>query len=83
MKRKNLMLIAVFVVLIALVAFIPKSNKPGPGKPGKGNARESVFRITSVVAEKNDLHSYLEINGDVEADNTVVNRPGFTGGSFT
>ena len=79
MKRKNLILIAVFAVLIALVAFIPKSNKQGPGQPGKGNAQESVFRITSVVAEKNDLHSYLEINGDVEADNTVEVYPDISG----
>ena len=79
MKRKNLILIAVFVVLIALVAFIPKSNKQGPGQPGKGNTQETVFRITSVVAEKGDLHSYLEINGDVEADNTVEVYPDISG----
>jgi len=43
MKRKNLILIAVFAVLIALAAFMPKSNKAGPGQPGKGNGQESVF----------------------------------------
>jgi len=42
-------------------------------------ASATVFRITSVLAAVQDLHSYLEINGDVEADNTVAMYPDISG----
>ncbi len=81
MKRTNLILIGVFAALIALAVFLPKGNKPGFGSGGKGKgaAVETTFRITTVVAEKKDLHSYLEINGDVEADNSVEVYPDIAG----
>jgi multidrug efflux pump subunit AcrA (membrane-fusion protein) len=81
MKRKNLTLVGIFAVLIALAVFLPKGNKPGfgPRGKGKGGATETVFRITTVQSEEKDLHSYLEINGDVEADNTVAVFPDISG----
>ena len=79
MKRKNLTLIGILAVLIALAVFLPKGNKSGFGTKGKGAAPETVFRITTVQAEEKDLHSYLEINGDVEADNTVEVFPDISG----
>jgi len=72
MKKKNLILIGVFAALIALVVFIPKGDKPAASV-------ETTFRITSVLAETRDLQSYLETNGDVEADNTVEVFPDISG----
>ncbi len=72
MKKKNLILIGVFAALIALVVFIPKGDKPVA-------SAETTFRITSVLAETRDLQSYLETNGDVEADNTVEVFPDISG----
>jgi multidrug efflux pump subunit AcrA (membrane-fusion protein) len=81
MKRNKLILIAVFAALIALAVFLPKGNKAGAGSGGKGKnpAAETTFRITTVMAEKKDLHSYLEVNGDVEADNSVEVYPDIAG----
>lgn len=81
MKKKNLLLIAVFVALIAIVIALPKGNKGMQGGgPGKGGAAEvSTFRITSTQAVKGDIQSYIETNGDVEADNTVDVYPDIAG----
>lgn len=75
-KHKILILAGVFVFLILLVAFLPKASS------GKNVAPESdaaIVRITSVLASKTDLRSYLEINGNVEADNTVNVFPDISG----
>lgn len=81
MKKQNLALtiVLVFAALIGLAILIPKAPKaPGGGSFGdKGGA--TVFRVTSIAAERKDLHSYLETNGDVEADNTVEVYPDING----
>lgn len=81
MKRNKLILIGAFAALIALAVFLPKGNKSGAGSDGKGKdgAAQTTFRITTVVAEKKDLRSYLEVNGDVEADNSVEVYPDIAG----
>jgi multidrug efflux pump subunit AcrA (membrane-fusion protein) len=85
MKKQNLALtiVIVFAALIALAILVPKASKaPGGGSFGgkKGAAGGStVFRVTSIAAERKDLHSYLETNGDVEADNTVEVFPDISG----
>ena len=71
MKRRNLILVAVFAALIVLLVALPKGKK-GP-RPGEGAA--TAFRITSVAASTADMTDYLEMNGDVEADNTVSVYP--------
>ena len=80
MKRKNLILIGAFAVVIAVVLLLPKSNKAGAGQGGKpGASGTTTYRITSVLAERKDLHSYLEMNGDIEADNSVEVYPDIAG----
>jgi RND family efflux transporter, MFP subunit len=80
MKKKNLLLIAAFAIVIVVVIVLPKGNKNGAGGPGMpAKSGDTVFRITSVEATRADLQSYIETNGDVEADNTVDVYPDIAG----
>lgn len=86
MKKYQLALViaAAFAVAIVLAVALPKSKKGGlpagvKGGKGKPAAEETVFRVTTAVAVKGDLYSYIEANGDVEADNTVDVYPDISG----
>ncbi len=72
MKRRNLILVAAFAALIVLLVALPKGKK-GP-RPGAG-AEDTAFRVSTVAAKTADMSDYLEMNGDVEADNTVSVYP--------
>lgn len=76
MRRRNLILTAAFAAIVALLVALPKGNKGG--RPGAG-PEETAFRITSVEAKTADMTAYLEMNGDVEADNTVAAYPDIAG----
>jgi len=76
MRRRNLILTAAFAAIVALLVALPKGNKGARPGPGEG---ESAFRITSVEAQTADMTAYLEMNGDVEADNTVAAYPDIAG----
>lgn len=55
-------------------------TRPGAGPSGaRAAAGASSFRITAVAAELADVRSYIETNGDVEADNTVEVYPDIAG----
>ena len=72
MKRRNLILVATFVALIVLLIALPKGKKGT--RPGAG-AEAAAFRVSTVAAKTADLTDYLEMNGDIEADNTVSVYP--------
>jgi multidrug efflux pump subunit AcrA (membrane-fusion protein) len=79
MKRRNYILAGCFIAVIAAVALWPRTNKQAmPGQKGPQSGSEAV-RITTAQAEKRDLQSYIRINGDVEADNTVEVYPDIAG----
>lgn len=76
MKRRNIILVAAFAAAVVALVAVPKGKKAGG--PNDVSA-DASFRITSVTAEKADLTDYLEMNGDVEADNTVNAYPDIAG----
>lgn len=59
----------------------PAAKTPGAGGVPGGMASSTTYRITTVIAKRTDLHDYLKINGDVEADDTVAAYPD-TGGKL-
>ncbi len=76
MKRRNLILAAAFALAVVLLVALPKGNKGGRNVGDDGT---TAFRITTVTATKADMTDYLEMNGDVEADNTVSAYPDIAG----
>ncbi len=83
MKKKYFLLIVAFVAAVVVVALLPKSSKKAGAAGGwggkSGGQTSTVFRVTSVLSERKSLQSYLEVNGDVEAEDTVDVYPDISG----
>ncbi len=71
--KKRLAYIGVAIVILAGIACIPKS------KPQFAPAEKTVYPVQTESIEKSDLQEYLQLNGNVKADNTISVFPDMSG----
>ncbi len=71
--KKRLAYIGAAIVILAGIACIPKS------KPQFAPAEKTVYPVQTESIEKSDLQEYLQLNGNVKADNTISVFPDMSG----
>ena len=71
--KKRLAYIGAAIVILAGIACIPKS------KPQFPPAEKTVYPVQTESIEKSDLQEYLQLNGNVKADNTISVFPDMSG----
>ncbi len=81
MKKRNIAIIAVFLVVIAAALLLPSAAKKGPaGAPGPaGGAAVATFTVRTAAVERRTLQDYIESNGDIVVDATVKVYPQVSG----
>ena len=80
MKRKNVYALVGMLALLALIAKIAATatEKKAPDG-GDASAAVAAFTVTSITAKVSDMRAYIELNGLIEADNTVEACPEING----
>lgn len=71
--KKRLAYIGAAIVILAGIACIPKS------KPQFAPAEKTVYPVQTESIEESDLQEYLQLNGNVKADNTISVFPDMSG----
>lgn len=76
-RKKMIALLAVAVMAAILVEAIALRNAEGKKQSDKAEnqAAENVFSVTTAVVEPQDLRAYVELNGLIDADDTVEVYP--------
>lgn len=81
MKKRNVLILALFAVAIVAVIVVPRlagaGNQAGAMPAGAASATE--FSVRTVKAERTTLQDYIETNGDVVVDSTVKVYPYVSG----
>ncbi len=88
MKKRNIAIIAVFLVVIAAALLLPSATKKGPaGAPGaagrgaasRGGTAVATFTVRTAAVERRTLQDYIESNGDIVVDASVKVYPQVSG----
>lgn len=84
MKKRNIAIIAFFLVVMAAVLLLPSAAKKGqagaPGAAGPGGtAAAATFTVRTAAVARSTLQDYIESNGDIVVDATVKVYPQVAG----
>jgi len=78
LKMRSLIIIGIILIVIFLIMIISGSNRSGKPVMDK-SITESIFTVKTDIVKKIDLQSYIEINGDVEANTRIDVYPDIGG----
>jgi len=82
-KKRNMAIMAVFLVVIAAVMLLPGTAKklpPGaPGAAGPGTDATATFTVRTATVTRRSLQGYIESNGDIVVDTAVKVYPQVSG----
>jgi len=82
MKKRNIIIIAVFAVVIAALLLIPSSAKAkgSVGAGAKGGVQQATtFSVRTETVKKGSLQDYIKTNGNIIVDPTVDIYPDASG----
>ncbi len=78
MRKRNIIILAAFAAVIALVLLLPKKGNPGNSPGGAGNPgnpgaprQAAVFSVRTETVRRGALQDYIRTNGDIIVDPTV------------
>ncbi len=71
--KKRIAYIAAAAAVLAVIACIPKKKMEMPP------AEKTVYPVQTETVQKSDLQEYLQLNGNVKADNTISVFPDMSG----
>jgi len=82
-KKRNIAIIAVFLVVMAAALLLPSAAKKGqagaPGSRRPGTAAAATFTVRTAAVARRTLQDYIESNGDIVVDATVKVYPQVSG----